>query len=97
MKKSKKLPKKLRRKGPRYLVSWDLGGLFRVYLTDISCEGMDLTTQITKARLFRQRDLAHWVKRRGNLLMLRQGHRSRGEIYRVFDGPIRSVTDEFEE
>jgi hypothetical protein len=96
MKKSKKLPKKLRRKGPGYIVSWELGGVFRVYLTDISCEGMDLTTQIAKARMFRQLDSACWEKGRGNVLMLRQGARVRGEIYKVFDGPMRRVTDGFE-
>ena len=85
MKILKNLFRKLTYKGPKYVISWDLGKGGLVYVEKISRDGMVLSNNRNIAREFRDYALALEVKERGNKLMFRDGYEVFGKIHQVFD------------
>ena len=77
--------RELTHKGPKYVISWDLGKGGLVYIEKISRDGMVLSNNRNIAREFRDLATAREVKELGNKLMFRDGYEVFGKIHQVFD------------
>ena len=85
MKILKNLFRELTHKGPKYVISWDLGIGGLVYVEKISNDGMVLSNNRNIAREFKNYKVALEVKELGDKLMFRDGYEVFGKIHQVFD------------